>query len=162
MATKTAVEMKCLKCGETVEYPNFKCKKQPGKHTVAEKTYYHTGCSHIASMRDRQMFAPLIILVPGQDRLDPETHKIITDHGLYAQFGQRGILTTVDPEMQYYLDERGFASGEEGLQQWRTVYLTPEQNRAVAKDEFAEITRQIQEGKNTLLDQQKKMKQANG
>lgn len=155
MATKEAVAVKCTKCGETVEYPDFKCKKQPGNHSVPEKTYYHTGCSHIASMRDRQMFAPLIILRPGQDKLDPATQKIIADKGLHAQFGQRGLLTTADSEMQYYLDERGFSSGEEGLQAWRAVYLTPEQSRAIARDELSDLNRKIEEGKNTLLEQQK-------
>lgn len=160
---------RCLVCHEVVAYDDhkedsgFNCPKQPGKHTLDSKTYYSLGARHVQNPRDRRLFAPLIVLRPAYELRDPITGRITMTKALHVQFIQGGTYTTSDAEEQYYLDRKqGLLQGDEGLRAWQKVYLTPEQQVKLAKDEVAELesrARQLREG-NALLDQVKRAKQA--
>jgi hypothetical protein len=149
----------CLVCGQQPEYredgSGWKCSKQPGKHKMAQRTFYDLGGAHIQNLRDRRMWAPTVWLVPAEE-IPSNNGKMISRPGLVAQFEQGGTLTTDDPEMQYHLDRVGAISGDAGLKRWREVYLTPEQRLNVAKDELADIERKIQSGNSLLAAEQAK------
>jgi hypothetical protein len=140
--------MKCLTCKQEVEYPEFDCKKQPGKHTVESKTYYESGgAKHIASLRDRQFYSPQHVLVPGNYAKDGEG-KMYHVPGVTVTF-VRGMYTTADPEEQYHLDRKGFAHGEAGLHAWREVFLTEKQHLDIQREEIAKQKAEIAD--NNLL-----------
>ncbi len=152
---------KCELCSATVEYDGTDskffgfgpCKKKAGNHQVAAKTYYHPGATSIQDQRDRRRFAPDVILLPVYE-YQAEGGKILKTHGVSAHFYD-GKFETVDPEQQWYLDQKGdILTGQAGLEMWRTVYLTTEQNLGIQKAELEDVQRQIKES-NSLLDQMK-------
>jgi hypothetical protein len=116
--------------------------------------YYHPGARDIQDQRDRRRFSPDVVLIPGYDYIDPQSGKMTLTRRLHAQFYD-GKFETSDPEQQFYLDQKGdIQSGDEGLQMWRSIYLTTDQNLGIQKAELENVTRQLREG-NTLLEQLK-------
>jgi hypothetical protein len=147
----------CEICGQTFRYPDFECSKQPGHHSLPTKTYYHLGGGHIQSIRDRNMFTPMLNLKADRDIRD-STGVIAHQDGLIVHFLPRGLYETSDPEEQYFLDHKnGVAQGPEGLKEWEKMYLTTDQQLTKAKAQLEETQRQIREG-NALLDSVKEQK----
>lgn len=152
---------KCQLCHDDVDYngadPKFfgfgPCKKKTGNHQVASITYYHPGARSVQDQRDRRLFSPIIILLPVYE-YQAEGGKVFKTHGVYAEFSD-GKFETNDPEKQWYLDQKGdIQTGTEGLEMWRSIYLTTEQNLGIQKAELADTQRQIKES-NSLLEQLK-------
>lgn len=142
----------CEVCGAEFAYPDFECPKQPGHHTIEAKKYYHLGGGHIQSVRDRQLFAPMLNMVADAEVLDKKTGLTHHQDGLVITFNPRGLYETSDPEEQYHLDHKiGVAQGPEGLAEWEKMYLTTDQQLSKTKGELAEMQRQLREG-NALLD----------
>lgn len=161
MAHEGIWSRKCTLCAATVEYdgsdPKFfgfgPCKKKAGNHQVESVTYYHPGARSIQDQRDRRLFSPHVILLPVYE-YQAEGGKVFKTHGVDAQFSD-GKFETNDPEKQWYLDQKGdIMTGPEGLEMWRSIYLTTEQNLGIQKAELAETQRQIKES-NSLLEQLK-------
>lgn len=148
---------KCELCSAEVDYDGTDskffgfgpCKKKAGNHVVASTTYYHPGARSIQDRRDRRLFSPDIILLPVYE-YQAEGGKVFKTHGVSAQFAD-GKFETADPEQQWYLDQKGdILSGAEGLEMWRSIYLTADQNLDISRTELAETHRQIKES-NELL-----------
>lgn len=140
---------RCKVCNAVVEYPNFQCSKQPGRHVVESKTYYHAGSATIQSIRDRRKFSPTIILKHEKQRMD-ENNLIVTEPGIDVQFFD-AQYTTADPEEQYYLERLGAKNeifwGDEGLQMWRRNQLTDAQQVEIQKAELADLTEKVRKVK---------------
>jgi hypothetical protein len=153
-----ASELKCTVCNKVVEYPKFDCTAQPGRHTVEEKTYYHLGGQHVQSIRDRGLFAPLVILQAAYDRVDPDTQEPYRTEAVQVQFNN-GNYSTTDSREQWFLDRRkDILQGPEGLEAWQKIYLTPEKQKRIAEDKLGALNRQIKEA-NDLLAATKAQKQ---
>lgn len=160
MADEKTWPRKCTACGDSVEF-NGKdqdwngfgpCKRSRGKHSVAAVIYYSPGARDIQDQRDRRRFSPTIVLIPGYDRIIDG--KPIQTRKLVVQF-QDGKLETIDPEVQYMLEEKkDVAWGAAGLQMWREIYLTITQQNDLAKAELEVTKREIRES-NDLLAQVK-------
>jgi hypothetical protein len=147
----------CEVCGVTFSYPDFDCAKQPGNHTVAAKTYYHLGGGHIDNVKERRLFAPIVVLQPDSEMLD-KNGLITRFPAIVVHFRDSGIYETSKPDEQYYLDEKnGVKSGTAGREAWEKMYLTPEQQVTKNQSRLDEIQRQIREG-NALLENVKRAK----
>lgn len=160
--------MLCTVCSKEFDYPDFKCKKQPGNHSVESKTYYHLGGREVADPKDRRKFAPVIVLVPSYDYRDPETQKFVKTEGITVQFYD-GKYETANAEEQYHLDRKAksdsaMVSGKEGHEQWCAIYLTPQQNIDRQRDELASLQKQVMENSDLLakVKAQQENKKANG
>jgi hypothetical protein len=147
---------KCLACGENVTYPNWKCKKLPGHHKVAEQVFFHLGGGHIQNPRERRGWSPQVILRAGNEATDTRTgekYLVPTIRVVFA--GQQ--VTTQDPEVQFYLETKNDNSivwGEEGKKAWDRIYLTADQQKEIAQRELDSLHKQIEDG-NALLEQTK-------
>lgn len=145
---------KCVVCGEEVTYPNWKCKKIPGHHKIAEETYFHLGGSHLQHPRERRGWSPQVILKAGQEITDPRTGAKMLEPTIRVIFAQQQ-MTTQDPEIQFYLETKNdnvIVWGAEGLKAWQKIYLTQEQQSEMAKAELEGIHKQIADS-NALLEQ---------
>lgn len=159
MADEKIWSRKCVRCKADVQYdgsdPKFfgfgPCKAKPGNHEVESVTYYHPGARSVQDQRDRRLFSPIIILLPVYE-YQAEGGKVFKTHGVDAQFSD-GKFETNDPERQWYLDQKGdIMTGPEGLEMWRSIYLTTEQNLGIQKAELVETQRQIKESNSMLAD----------
>jgi hypothetical protein len=151
------MEQVCLKCQKTFDYPDWKCSKKPGNHVVEEKTYYHPGASDNPDVKQRRYFSPRITLLPSYESKNPHTGETIKTTECFAQFAD-GRFNTTDPEQIYYLDEKEFPTGEEGLALWRSIYLSPEKQADIARAELADTKRQIKENNELLAAEKAKRK----
>ena len=158
----------CTTCKQEFEYPDWQCSKKPGNHTVEQTIYYHQGGRDIADIRDRVKFGPLVILSPGYEYASPtDPGKRLTTRKLEVKF-EGAKYATCDPEEQYFLDRKGFLTGETGLIEWRRIYWTPERQRQQAEVDIREANEKLQSlnrelrEKNTLLDAVQRQKQAQG
>lgn len=159
MADEKQWSRKCVRCNANVQYdgtdPKYfgfgPCKAKSGNHEVEPVTYYHPGARSVQDQRDRRLFSPIIILLPVYE-YQAEGGKVFKTHGVDAQFSD-GKYETNDPERQWYLDQKGdIMTGPEGLEMWRSVYLTTEQNLGIQKAELVETQRQIKESNSMLAD----------
>jgi hypothetical protein len=140
----------CTECLRPVIYPNFNAENHAGKHRLPAKTYYHPGGRHIADLRDRRRFSPTLILRPAREYFDAKQQMAIAESQLAAKFSD-GKYTTTDAEEQYYLDRHPEPkTGDAGLEMWRSIYLTADQQTNVKKAELADLDRQINERKGLL------------
>lgn len=150
---------KCLVCGEEVTYPNWKCSKRPGNHRLADQTYFHLGGSHLQNWRERRGWGPLVILRPGQETADPRNPKnLILTATLKVRFDSQQVVTN-DPEMQFLLETKNdacIAWGPEGKKAWERIYLTPDQQKDMAKAELETLSKQIAEQNELLASVQKR------
>lgn len=144
---------KCTACGKKLTVKaGWDCEATGGRHIVEEKEFYHLGGKDVAEVRQRRLFAPLLVCKPPKERVDPHTGERIPVDGCMVQFEQSGIFRTDDPEKQFYLlTKYGMPWGPEGRKLWNAVYLTDSQQKTVLADELAEINRQIKE-RNSVLD----------
>jgi hypothetical protein len=148
----------CETCGNAFSYPDFDCPKQPGKHTVVGKKYYHLGGAHIQNERERRLFQLSLNLKPDLEVRDKVTGMITREPGVLITLDPGGTYETNDPEEQYYLDHKlGMHFGESGKQAWDKVYLTKDQQLTKANAELDDTRRQIREN-NILLEDVKKSK----
>lgn len=148
--TQEATQFTCTVCKKGFDYPDFDCTRQPGKHSVETKNYYHLGGASIQNPRDRRMFSPTVVLNAGKERIS-DSGDSVTLGRVVITFNDGGTFSTSDPEQQYYLDRKhGISEGEEGLKAWQKIYLTPEQRKNVAETELAEIDRKIREQNDVL------------
>jgi hypothetical protein len=144
----------CTACGGAIQYPDFSCDGQPGNHQLPLKTYYHLGGAHIQDRRDRRRFSPTLILKPAREYFNRTSQETTAEPQLLAVFSD-GKYSTRDAQIQYLLDRHSeVVHGDEGLAQWRKIYLTDEQQTLVMKNEVAELDREIAERK-ALLDKVK-------
>ncbi len=145
---------KCSVCGEEVTYPNWKCKKMPGHHKVADQTYFHLGGGHLQNWREKRGWSPMVILKAGTEITDPRTGAKMLEATIRVVFAQQQV-STQDPEVQFYLETKNDNSivwGEEGLKQWQKIYLTQDQQSEMARAELEGLHKQIAD-QNVLLEQ---------
>lgn len=145
----------CTTCNKEFGYGEWKCSRQPGNHTLEPKTYFHPGGADVQDIRDRLKFGPHMILRPGVELIDNQG-KTVRTPGLEVKFENGKLRDVVDPEVQYYLDNK---AGLCDAARWEKIYLTLERRQNLAEERLAESERKIEES-NTLLDNLKKQKKA--
>lgn len=150
----------CTMCGKTFSYADgFDCDTHPGHHIVDSKKYYHLGGATIQAMKERRQFQVLVNLQADIEVRDKVTGQITRLEGLMVQFHPGGIYETTDPREQYHLDMHpSVFSGDDGLEAWKKVYYTQEQQLHEAQAKLAGLHKEIRE-ETALLDLTKRQKQ---
>lgn len=148
-------EQKCSACGEPVSFKKgFACTAKPGNHIVPEVRFYHMGGRDIKHPREKRSWAPTLTYI--RPKIRDISGNLIDAMPLEVHFGQGGILDTNDAETIFWLQTRSTAVGwgEDGRKTWERVYLSEDQQVAIAQNRLADLNRQIEE-KNELLDSTK-------
>jgi hypothetical protein len=146
----------CTECKKEIAYETgFECKAYPGRHKLAPKEYYHLGARHIGgqspnAFRDRRFFGPHLVLRPGGRSYDVRMQTTVEEPNIEVKFVS-GKYTTSDSLEQYYLDRHvEVLSGQKGLDEWRKVYLSPDQQRDVMSSELKSMERQVSEQRSLI------------
>ena len=153
---------KCVRedCGEQVVAPNFFCKSGQ-KHEVNPKTYYKDDAPSDPGARTPGTFIPIgqplrdsktLVCNVIPERREQRGHEIVTIPGVNAEFA-RGMYTTSDPEMQYWMDVHAERGGCCSKDRWAEVYLTPQQKSDITRMELEAKLRRMESENNDLLSQ---------
>ena len=156
-------------CGEEVTAPNFHC-KSGRKHEVVPKTYYKDDAPSDPGARMPGTYQPIgqplkdsktLVCNVIPERREQRGHETITIPGVNAEFA-RGMFTTTDPEMQYWMDVHAERGGCVSKDRWAEVYLTPQQKADIKRMELEAENKRLEKEHSDLLAQVQAARQKQG